>query len=219
MKIGVRTGFGESKGFYGGNADKPFSGFRQGNGASPSLWILTSIFLFKVMELMGLSSEQILAISGETIRFIGFAYVDDTDLVTFSNSVEESKDELIERLNISTKRWQECLDVTGGTLRPSKCYWYLLWYSWKNGKWKLSQDIPETPILLPDKDIEVPVDYLKLDIAKEVVGVWVSPSGSHKKQLEITLGKISIAVRKFNTHHIESNLMWKGFRNSLWKSL
>ena len=38
------------------------------------------MFLFKVMELMGLSSEQILAVSGETIRFMGFPYVDDPQL-------------------------------------------------------------------------------------------------------------------------------------------
>ena len=34
MKIGVRTGFGESKDHYGGNDKKLFSGLRQRNGAS-----------------------------------------------------------------------------------------------------------------------------------------------------------------------------------------
>ena len=46
----IRTTFGDSKGSYGGHQEIPFQGTCQGNGASPAIWLLISIYLVLLMK-------------------------------------------------------------------------------------------------------------------------------------------------------------------------
>ena len=76
--------------------------------------------------MLGLTSEQISAISEEVVQLTGFAYVDDTDFAISLTNNAGSREELILSLERNTKQWQAFLDVTGGSLRPNRCYSYIL---------------------------------------------------------------------------------------------
>ena len=81
MTYFIRTTFGDSQGSYGGHKDIPFQGTCQGNGASPAIWLLISIYLILLMKEEGHVSKIRSPMSGIVLTLVGFLFVDDTDLV------------------------------------------------------------------------------------------------------------------------------------------
>ena len=78
----VRTGFGDSKGSYGGKVWLiPIHGIGQGNGAGPAIWAVVSSPLLNVLREKGYGCEIQCPLSSEYFRFMGYAFVDDTDLI------------------------------------------------------------------------------------------------------------------------------------------
>ena len=86
MQYHLRTKFGESQGFNGGAQDVPFQGTAQGNGASPAMWIMISMYLVLLMHDAGLVSVLTTALTGLSLLLVGFLFVDDTDLVIFGSA-------------------------------------------------------------------------------------------------------------------------------------
>jgi hypothetical protein len=78
----VRTGFGDSKAHYGGKVWLvPIHGIGKGNGADPAIWAVVSTPLLNVLREKGLGGEIICPISCEYFRFVGYAFVDNTDII------------------------------------------------------------------------------------------------------------------------------------------
>ena len=85
----IKTGYGVSKPVYG-NEDEPIAGIDQGNGLGPSLWCLISTILIKMCKMKGHGTTIIIAISRMVVSLIGFAFVDDADLVIATNNAHTS---------------------------------------------------------------------------------------------------------------------------------
>jgi len=94
----VRTGYGDSKEHYGGQTWLiPFHGIGQGNGAGPAIWAVVSTPLLNTLRKMGFGLNYITPISNTLIKFSGFAFVDDTDLLQLlqhNSSGEEVRHDL-----------------------------------------------------------------------------------------------------------------------------
>ena len=75
----IKTGFGRSEAVYG-DEQVPITGIGQGNGLGPTLWCLISTILFRRMQKVDHGVSMISALSLSLIQFVGFAFVDDTDL-------------------------------------------------------------------------------------------------------------------------------------------
>jgi hypothetical protein len=54
----------------------------------------------------------------------GFAFVDDTDLVT---------SEVCKKIQESLTAWEGGIRATGGAIEPKKSHWYLVDFDWKEG--------------------------------------------------------------------------------------
>jgi hypothetical protein len=97
----VRTGFGDSRGSYGGPVWLlPIHGIGQGNGAGPAIWAVVSTPLLNILHELGFGFEYATPISSIPIRFSGFAFIDDTDLIQMlhaQSSLEEVKSKLQDR--------------------------------------------------------------------------------------------------------------------------
>ena len=89
MTYFIRTTFGDSEGSYGGQQDIPFQGSCQGNGASPSIWLLISVYLVLIMKDEGHVLEFKSPMTGIVLTLIGFLFVDDTDLVVLGKKDED----------------------------------------------------------------------------------------------------------------------------------
>ena len=54
----------------------------QGNGAGPQIWAVVSTPVLNMLRKEGYGAFFEASISGEKLTFVGYAFVDDTDLVT-----------------------------------------------------------------------------------------------------------------------------------------
>ena len=95
MKYFTFTSHGMSKASFGGN-EKGHSaspnGLGQDNGASPLVWLVVSTKMFQVMHKRGASTTIYSPSSDSEIDVCGFAFVDDTDLISMSEKINDIKD-------------------------------------------------------------------------------------------------------------------------------
>ena len=131
----IRTAFGDSDITYGGDDIGDWwnypQGVLQGNACGPAIWIALSSVIFEILHKRGFSVDITSSISIEIFKIVGFAYVDDCDLIQSGSdplTVLESTQELI-------NSWGSLMEVTGGALSPEKSWWYLVDYVWYRGKW------------------------------------------------------------------------------------
>ena len=73
----------------------------------------------------------LLCFSKNLFLLVGFAFVDDCDLI------QSGKDprEVAESMQAVIREWGDLMEVTGGALETKKSYWYLIDYEWMRGKW------------------------------------------------------------------------------------
>ena len=112
----ICTTFGDSKCSYGGHKDIPFQGTCQGNGASPAIWLLISIYLILLMKEEGHVSNIQSPMPGIVLTLVEFLFVDDTDLVVLGGNTEDEI-EIYSRLQQSINFWNGILRVIGGALK------------------------------------------------------------------------------------------------------
>ena len=134
MRFHLRTGFGDSKGTYGSeNRWRPFQGLCQGNGAAPALWLLISSFLLRYMSGEGHSMQIMSALTGTMLCYVALMFVDDGDFPTIAAKARESIKSVALRHQATVTCWAGGLQVTGGALKPEKCFWYPIQWIWKKG--------------------------------------------------------------------------------------
>jgi len=100
----VRTGFGDSKESYGGSVWLiPIHGIGQGNGAGPAIWAVVSTPLLNVLREKGHGFEGVCPISSTYFRFVGYAFVDDTDVI--QSLLLDNPTSVIEKLQAAIDTW------------------------------------------------------------------------------------------------------------------
>lgn len=78
----IRTSFGDSKVTISSKGTLiPYTGSLQGNGASPCSWVVVSAVLINMLRSAGKGGYFYSPISNMELHIIGFAFVDDTDLI------------------------------------------------------------------------------------------------------------------------------------------
>ena len=89
----VRTYFGDSEITYGGDEiedwlNKPQEVLQE-NASGPTIWSLISSIIFEVLHKRGFAVEFCTSISRELFKLVGFAYVDDSDLMQMGSDPVE----------------------------------------------------------------------------------------------------------------------------------
>jgi hypothetical protein len=108
----VRTIYWDSKSGYGGTSwAVPYSGFGKGNGAGPAIWAVVSTPLLKMMKDEGFGFMYKTIIEGKQLHFIGYRFVDDTDIIQFGQPGEP--------FQIPAMRMQTAMDTWEGGLRAT----------------------------------------------------------------------------------------------------
>ena len=92
----IKTGYSVSDSVYG-DEETAISSIGQGNDLGPALWALISSIIFKMCKARGHGMNMTTAISKQEISFMGFAFVDDADLVTGAEDVNTSGATMIAR--------------------------------------------------------------------------------------------------------------------------
>ncbi len=146
----VRTAYGDSTLTYGGPGwIKPMHGIGQGNGGGPPIWAVISSPLLETLRAKKLGLQILSPISKKPLTFVGYSFVDDSDLVQSDGDTVENT---TGKLQLSVDTWEGGLKVTGGALGPDKSYWYLLSFKWSGGRWSYAP-VSDTPATLYMNDI------------------------------------------------------------------
>ena len=176
----IRTGKGDSHKSYGGKTwIRLPHGIGQGNGAGPGLWACVSTPLFEILRKEGYGGYFKSPITGTIFSLVGFAFVDDADLLQTGHHGEPIQN-LVTKAQNQLTLWEEVLRATGGAVEPGKSDWLLISYRWKDGNWSYGTKYKgDLEVRDKDKNIKA-LKQLSAHEARETLGVWICGDGSWK---------------------------------------
>ena len=151
MRHYIRTAHGDSEDYYEGSPKKPLQGGGQGNGSAGPMWVAISIVLLSIIATVPFNATIISVISLATVTISAIMYVDDTDILVAGDANDDTST-LRNKAQQMIDKWCSALWVSGGCLRPEKCWWYMIRFVWrKDGSWRYAT-VDETPadIWIPD---------------------------------------------------------------------
>ena len=168
----VRTIYGDSVLFFlAKDLDKVvIQGCGQGNGAGPPMWTMISTVILDMLRAAGYGIKFQSALSSQQTNFAGFAFVDDTDLITSPGLQSDYKQttpaEIVSTAQGGADMWEGGIRASGGALEPSKSFWVMIHFAWQGGKWHYSspQEAPGDLFIrdatgTQQKLLRLPVDH------------------------------------------------------------
>ena len=128
MKFFLRTGFGDSKSFAGGNISIKTQGLCQGNGAAPAPagWAVISICILQAHGKKGHGAKFICPITKLRQHLSAIIFVNDTDILHIDLTKEEIIEDVHTAIQGSINSWGNLLIATGGALQPKKCFYSII---------------------------------------------------------------------------------------------
>lgn len=220
----VRTVFGDSEiNFQSKDSDNevPIQGVGQGNGAGPTIWAIVSSPVLDMLRESGCLCTFRMALTGEEVKFVGYAFVDDTDKVVTSPSPTATYKEVAELLQKSADTWEGGIRATGGAIGPDKSHYYLLEFIWKEGNFRYASPI-EAPasVTILDKDgIRKTLERIEPNRAQKTLGVYLAPDGNDDDQFNALLEKSQVWADQVRAGHLPRRLALQSLKQSLWMSL
>jgi hypothetical protein len=126
MKFFLRTGFGKLTLFMGGGTSIKTQGLCQGNGASPAGWAVISMCILLAHGKNGHGAKFLCRITKIQQHLSAILYVDDTDILHFDLTKDESIDDVHVAIQDSVNSWGNLLIAMGGVLQPNKCFYSII---------------------------------------------------------------------------------------------
>jgi hypothetical protein len=210
MKIFTRTGWGDSRKHFGGQEQAiPFCGLGQGSKAAPASWIQLSSLIVNVYKSMGFGAKITDPITGEQSHTIGCLFVDDTDLYGMNDSLTTHA-QVAATAGIQISWWSRLLNTTGGAIKGSKSFWYLLAYVCRNGIWSYAytEEVVEVP--LPNGE-SISLTSKPATHVEKTLGVLTAPCGGHAAQLASICEKSDNWSYKILNGHLPATLVWRSY--------
>ena len=215
----IRTSYGNSADTYS-QQDTPFHGVLQGNGAGPAIWVAVSSPLLDRMRAEGCGLQMSSINKAEVKQIVGFAFVDDCDLL---QSLPDNEDDDLKVIQHSLDTWVESLRSTGGTLVPEKSNWFKMRFVWKRNKWKIrsserSSTQPELQ-MINDSGRREAIQQLDANASILALGVQFSPSGQMKDQFQVLKGKASAWAESVRCGHLRRHEAWQALITTVFKTI
>ena len=140
-----------------------------------------------------------------------------------SGRITKSKSDTVDivqkRQQKATTQWEKLLEITGGALKPSKCYWYLVQFKFNQGEWGYVDTTKFQCKIQGEGTQPQFINSLPVDEPMEIMGVWQNLAGDNKKQVEETIKKHLDRIRKIQTSSLEKKVVWKGMIGVIWASM
>jgi hypothetical protein len=149
----IRMAFGDSKDTYGGDIwVVPMQGIYQGNGAGPIIWDAVSSPLLQIMKEERLGTFFCTSISDSSIKLVGYAFIDDTNIIQTGKTGQEPAIEILAEAQQGINLWGGLNKATGGAFSLKKSRWWLLDFLWnEDGTWSYATN-DELPGILTAED-------------------------------------------------------------------
>jgi hypothetical protein len=217
MKFFQKTGFGESKTYFGGTDHRPYMmGLGQGNRAAPPSWIPLSAVLVSVFKQLELGALLLDSITLEMIHTMGALFVDDTDLYTWRDGLLDPG-EPWRQTQVNSHQWSCLLKATGGALKPENDSGTCLTIRARTGsdcmqRWRCtncSSQIQMDPGV-PSHDVTE---------SKKTVGIHNLPAGGNEGHLKHIQEKATMWTSRMTNGHLLHYMAWVAYRHQPWPGL
>ncbi len=110
--------------------------------------------------------------------------MDDTDLEHFDMTKVKMVAEVHDTLQRSIHNWGKILIATRGALKPVKCFYHLISFSWQpDGTWRYdsNKNVPDLLIKVPLEDgTDATIEHLPADTPTKTLGRMMCPTGGSK---------------------------------------
>jgi hypothetical protein len=110
--------------------------------------------------------------------------------------------------------WSAFLAATGGAIKDSKSFWYLLSYACSNGIWTYNE-VPYSLNLSTPGERDVKLPSSKSTHAVKTLGVLTAPCGGHAAQLMATRERAEKWIQKIKNGHLPSSHVWLSYLHQL----
>ena len=174
-------------------------------------WAVVSSHIIEMMREKGHGVAFKCCISGETIRYIGCHFVDDATRI---DSLDPLANGDLQSLIMASQRALDDLEgfakATGQCINTTKSYWWLLHFEWNGGVSRLAR-IGEFEPELTTKDkhgTRQVLPRVEVDKTKEILGTWIAPKDSGKKQAEELKKKVIKWVDGLKKSRMTANQAW-----------
>jgi hypothetical protein len=215
----VRTVFGESLHGYTHCGNIPIQGVGQGNGAGPQIWALVSSPVLNMLRSKGLGAQFISSVSKHQTELVGYAFVDDTDLVVSKPDIPIQ--DVNSLMQSSLTAWEGGIRATGGAIVPEKSHWYLVEFGWKDGN-PFYKTVHDSPGKLEVNDIHGKPQRLRQLEPWEAVrtlGVRLAPDGNMRAQFEYMVSVATHWADSLRSGYLPRHLTWTAWRTTILKTL
>ncbi len=217
----IATAYGKSVSRYGGDRSIPLQGAGQGNGAGLTIWAVISAVLIAVMRRHGHGISILSPLTFVALYVVCFAFVDDTDVVHGARDVNSPGEEVLPEMQEVVNRWEGSIRATGGALVPSKRYWYLVDFAWKNGLWhyRSKQSMPGDISIWGVDGVRVILERLEPSEARETLGVFITMDGNWRKEIQKLTETTTIYAEQLRYGSVNPNEAWYSFKVTVMKSI
>jgi ribosomal protein L22 len=202
----IITAYGTSQSTYGG-VQVPLHGVGQGNGAGPAIWLVMSIPMINMLRRRGFGFRSISPYSHHQCHIACFTFVDDTDTIHAPlSTLGTSSTQVIREMQEVINTWEGGLRATGGSLSPTKSYWYLIDFKWnpRRLQWEY-KTIRETPgnlhLSSPDGE-RVALQRHEASTAVETLGIPLAMDGNQSMIVQSLQDKIGRWSSKIQTRQL-----------------
>jgi len=195
----IKIVYGISDITYSSSDAWPLYGPDQGSTCGPLFWLLCYWVIVTSLDPSISATIFCSAICDLIVEITGVSFVDDTSLgvtSTYINNPELTIEEnmlaemalVVTNLTKLAQHWERLLFSTGGAINMKKSHWYLMTWLWKKGVPTVAP-ISKRPATLTlttgySSSPEV-VPRIEPTASFRTLGVYLSPSGSQKPQIQI----------------------------------
>ena len=212
MKYFLRTAFGDSKDFAGSSLEVKFQGLCQGNGAAPAGFAVISITILHAHKRKGHGTVIKCPITNKDGHLAAILFVDDCDLLHLRMDRNETVQEAHQAMQESMTNWGKLLIATGGSLKPEKCFSYVISFEWdRQGRWRYqsNEQYEESDLYVPLQDgSSIPIDNLPVTECRETLGMFSSPSGNNKGSIKKMQDKAQEWIDTAKNRKITRRSVW-----------
>ena len=168
-----------------------------------------------------IAATLVSAITLSTVTMNAIMYVEDTDIIITANA-SETQDNLNKKAQRLIHKWCTALWLTGGCLRPNKCWWYSIGFKWDaKGAWKYKK-VRETQgdLFVPDhKQNQQQICRHEAHDGREGLGVHLAPDGNEKAQFDAMMDKAAKWERKVQKSYLLKFAADIGLKTTIMKFL
>jgi hypothetical protein len=220
MKYTVKTTFGISDAFIASSGSSVLYGTGQGSGASLAIWLTLSTILLSSLQALTIRGMVFQNPSGSIqAERHSDSFVDDTQ-----NGINDAflptpwtLPELHSNLSHMSHSWERLLYSSGGALEPSKCFYYLIYWTWKNGLPAMLRKsemayLPPIKMRSGNQSMGYSVNHKDITEPHLTLGVHLTPTGDESAQtqyLSVTSNRISTLVLTSNLTRDEALLAYR----------